>query len=222
MRIAVPLMMIQHTQYGVWNNHYYLCDHFKEIFEELGITLFPVFPVFSEENVREIESVCDGLILSGSNKNIYPEYYGQERMPEMANTYTVDEYAKDVMLLKAFVKSGKPVLGICGGIQTLNVYFGGTLKQFVPDHNGVETNHMLHIEKDSFLYEVYNTDTISGNSYHLQCSDVPAPGFRVTARAEDGTVEGIEKDNIIGVQWHPEAMRDMTFFKKYVEKYLTK
>ena len=219
MIIAVPLRTIQHPEYGVWSNHYYLCDHFKEIFEELGITLFPVFPAFSKENVMEIEKVCDGLILSGSNKNIFPEYYGQERMPEMEKTYTVDEYSRDIMLLDAFVRSGKPVLGICGGIQTLNVFFGGTLKQLVPDHNGIEKGHMLHVEKDSFLYDVYGKDVIDGNSYHLQCSDIPAPGFKVTARAEDGTIEGIEKGNIIGVQWHPEAARDMQFFRKYVETF---
>ena len=222
MVLAVPLRTVQYPEQGVWANRYYLCDHFKEVFDKFGITLFPVFPAFSEENVREIESVCDGLILSGSNKNIYPEYYGQQRMPEMEKTYTVDEYSKDIMLLDAFVKSGKPVLGICGGIQTLNVFFGGTLRQFVPNHSGIDAGHTLHIEKDSFIYDVYKADTVSVNSYHLQCSDIPAPGFRVTARAEDGTIEAIEKDNILGVQWHPEAMRDMTFFSKYVEKYLNK
>ena len=82
-----------------------------------------------------------------------------------------------------------------------------------------ERGYTLHVEKDSFLYSVYG-DMINGNSYHVQCADVPAPGFRVTARAEDGTIEAIEKGNILGVQWHPESMRDMKFFHAYVERYL--
>ena len=222
MILAVPLRTIQHPEHGVWGNHYYLCDHFKDVFEELGVTLFPVFPVFSAENVREIEEKCDGLILSGSNKNIYPEHYGHERLAEVAHTYTVDEYSYDIQLLDAFVKSGKPVLGICGGIQSLNVFFGGTLNQHVHDHNGIENGHKLHIEKDSFLYEVYGKDVIEANSYHMQCADEPAPGFRVTARAEDGTIEAIEKGNIIGVQWHPETLHDMQFFRRFKEKFLDK
>lgn len=222
MILAVPLRTMEVPDMKPWDKHYYLCDHFKDVFSELGITLFPVFPVFSAECAREIESVCDGLVVSGSNKNIYPEYYGEERMPEMAHTYTVDEYSYDRQLVEPFVRAGKPILGICGGIQVLNVYFGGTLNQRVPGHSGIASGHTLHVEKDSFLYNVYGTDTIDANSYHGQCPGKVAPGFRVTARAEDGTIEAIEKDNIIGVQWHPEVSHDMTFFRGFVDAFLRK
>ena len=222
MILAVPLRTIELPDMKPWDKHYYLCDHFKDVFSELGITLFPVFPVFSGENVKEIERACDGLIVSGSAKNIYPEYYGEERLAEMAHTYTVDEFAYDRQLVEAFAKAGKPILGICGGIQVLNVYFGGTLNQHVKGHSGIAEGHVLHLEKDSFLYSVYGAERVEVNSYHGQCPGKVAPGFRVTARAEDGTIECIEKDNIIGVQWHPEVSKDMPFFRKFVETYLKK
>lgn len=220
MILAVPLRTIELPDKKPWDKHYYICDHYNSVFDELGITLFPVYPVFSAECAREIESVCDGLIVSGSDKNIYPEHYGQPRMPEMAHTYTIDEYSKDKLLVEAFERAGKPILGICGGIQVLNVYFGGTLNQQVKGHSGISEGHMLHIERDSFLYSVYGADIIDANSYHGQCPGEPAPGFRVTARAEDGTIEAIERGNIIGVQWHPEVSRDMPFFRGFVDAFL--
>ena len=219
MILAVPLRTMDFPQDAPWDKRYYLCDHFKNVFDELGITLFPVFPVRSDAQAQDIEQVCDGLILSGSNKNIFPEYYGHTRLPEMAHTYTIDEYAYDCRLLRPFLASGKPVLGICGGIQTLNVYFGGTLNQHVPGHTPGNDTHPLSVEKDSFLHSVYGTDTIHVNSYHLQCPDIPAPGFRVTARAADGAIEAIEKDNIIGVQWHPEVAHDMPFFRAFIHTF---
>jgi len=196
-----------------WDKHYYLCDDWKKIFEELGITLFPVY---THCCIQEICDVCDGLILPGSNKNIYPSYYGRERDPEAP--YSVDEYSTDKPVVEAFVKAGKPILGICGGIQVLNVLFGGTLIQRLPGHGG--TRHNIQVEKDSFLYRVYGKDVVEVNSYHGQNVDDVAPGFRVTARTESGTVEAIEKGNIIGVQWHPEVDREMDFFRRFVKEFL--
>lgn len=220
MILAVPLRIHIVESMKPWDYHYYLCDHFKLIFDELDITLFPVFPVRSADCADEICCVCDGLIVSGSNKNIFPEYYGQARLPEMAHTYTVDEFRYDRELVRAFSDAGKPILGICGGIQVLNVCFGGTLNQHVPGHSLKGGTHTLQIARDSFLWKVYGTDTIETNSYHGQCPDVPAPGFAVTARCEDGTIEGLERGNIVGVQWHPEVAYDMPFFRTFVDSFL--
>ena len=221
MILAVPLRTVIIESMKPWDYHYYICDHFKRIFDELGIILFPVFPVHTPECADEICRVCDGLIVSGSAKNIFPEDYGKPRLPEMEHTYTVDEYVKDRELVRAFADAGKPILGICGGIQVLNVCFGGTLNQHVPGHSGLNGGtHTLHIARDSFLWKVYGTDTIETNSYHGKCPDVPAPAFAVTARCEDGTIEGLERGNIIGVQWHPEVAYDIPFFRTFVEIFL--
>lgn len=103
-------------------------------------------------------------------------------------------------------------------MQELNVIFGGTLFQSIPNHNlKDQSNHMLNLEKDSFLHKIYKKDKIKVNSYHKQAIKDVAPGFRIVARCDDGTIEGIEKDNIIGVQWHPESVLDMELFEGFVK-----
>lgn len=195
-----------------WDNQYYICDHYKKIFDELGIVLFPIL---NKDSAKEACRVCDGLVLPGSDKNTYPEYYGREREPGV--TYLNDEYRDDRCIVDAFVKAGKPIIGICGGLQVLNVYFGGTLHQKVPNHNGVR--HKIAVEKDSFLYDVYGNSSVEVNSWHALSVDDVAPGFKVTAISDDGVIEAIEKENIIAVQWHPEVDFEMDFFRKFAEKF---
>lgn len=216
MILAIPLRTMDVPDRWPWDKHSYICDHYKRIFDPMGI---PLFPVYSDNCAEGVSRICDGLIVDGTVKNVFPEYYGQERLPEMAHTYTVDEYASDIKLVEAFHKAGKPIVGICGGIQILNVYFGGTLNQHVHGHNKIHAGHRLHVEKDSFLHRVYGAETVDVNSYHDQCVDRVAPGFTVTARAEDGTIEAIENGNIIGVQWHPEVSLDVNFFRRWIDEF---
>lgn len=216
MILAIPMRTFEISSKAPWDKMFCVYDHFKKIFDPMGITLFPVL---SDNCAEEVCRICDGLILPGSDKNIYPERYGHKRLPEMEHTYTVDEYARDLPVVDAFVKDGKPIMAICGGLQVLNVYFGGTLNQLVPDHNNIPCGHRIRIAKDSFLYSVYGTETIEVNSYHRQCALDVAPGFRVTATAEDRTIEALERDNIIAVQWHPEVDLDLPFFHTFLNKF---
>jgi len=217
MILAVPLRTRSVPEMAPWDNQYYICDHYKTIFDRLGVTLFPIL---SADCADAVCSVCDGLIVAGSDKNIYPEHYGRTREP--GANYSVDEYSVDRPIVDAFVKAGKPILGICGGIQVLNVYFGGTLIQKVPNHNLYDSTHSISIAEGSFLHKVYGCTNLSVNSYHGQCADDPAPGFTVTARAEDGTIEAMEKGNIIAVQWHPEVAYDMAFFRTFLDTFFDK
>ena len=196
-----------------FHRRYQLMTDFKEIFEELGVLLFPVV---SPCRAEEVERICDGLVVTGFGPNIYPRYYGRE--PEPGLTYTVDEYALDRVVIGPFAASGKPILGICGGIQSMNVWFGGTLRQQVPGHSLGGGTHPIEIAPGSFLESVFGRRT-DVNSFHGQAVDDPAPGFLVTARAEDGTVEALEQGNLIGVQWHPEVMRDTAFFRAFLDRF---
>ena len=215
MLLAITLRTLDLADRKPWDQLAFLSHHYYQILKPMGAELFPVYPGTDPVLVCRL---CDGLIVDGTMKNIYPEHYGQPRLPEMAHTYTVDEYATDSPLIAAFSQAGKPILGVCGGIQALNVFFGGTLHQLIPGHNDIPEGHRIHIAPDSFLSSVYGFST-SVNSYHRQCVDQVAPGFAVTARAEDGTVEAIEKGNILGVQWHPEVMLDKPLFEAFLKAY---
>ena len=216
MILAIAARTFHAPSQAPWDNLFCVYDHFKKIFDPMGIILFPVI---SDNCAEEVCRICDGLILPGSDKNIYPEHYGHTRLPEMAHTYTVDEYARDFPLVDAFVKARKPILAICGGLQVLNVYFGGTLNQLIPNHNNIAGGQRIKIAKDSFLHTVYGTEIIEVNSYHRQGALDAAPGFRVTAAAEDGTIEALERDNIIAVQWHPEVDLDLPLFQTFLNTF---
>lgn len=108
-----------------------------------------------------------------------------------------------------------PILGICRGIQIINTAFGGTLYQDQSEGGFIKHNrfdrtedgvHEIRIEEDSFLEKIFRRSTLFVNSLHHQMVKDVAPGFKVSARAADGCIEAIEKDDIIAVQWHPEAM----------------
>ena len=218
MILAVPLRTTVCDHMKPWDMQYYICDHYKNVFDPLKITLWPVLSD-TTISAEEIEKHCDGLVIAGSDKNILPMHYGRQIPEGKEDSYVIDEYSSDRRLLEAFEKAGKPVLGLCGGLQVINVYFGGTLKEYIPGHNQIAKGHILNIEKGTFMHEAYGSDILSTNSYHCQCADDVAPGFIVSARAQDGNVEAIERGNIIGVQWHPEVSVEMPIFNKWIEKF---
>lgn len=156
----------------------------------------------------EADTSFDGLILCGGS-DIHPREYGQENN----GSIKIDENrdAAEFALLKAFVEAGKPVLGICRGMQLINIYFGGTLYQDIPEaelhkkHNGIDSVHSVTADADSILGKLYGR-TFAVNSAHHQALDALGTGLRETARWNDQYVEAIEHTQypIFAVQWHPE------------------
>lgn len=197
-----------------FHNRYYLTTFFKEIFDELNILLFPVI---SEKNLQKVCDICDGLIVTGSCIDIPPRYYNEE--PIKNKIYDIDEFKLDKKIINIFANNNKPILGICGGLQSINVCFGGSLYQNIDNHNLNDSTHEIEIEKNSFLYKTYNSSTLQVNSFHHQAIKSVAPGFNITAKSQDGIIEAIEKDNIIGVQWHPEKIKDIKFFSSFIKKF---
>ena len=212
MKIAIIERIENDDNDKPFNQRYYLDNAFKEIFDDLGILLIPVI---SEKNLEDICNICDGLIVTGSANDVYPQYYGEEPIKE----YKFDEYPLVKNIVELFAKADKPILGICAGIQEINVIFGGSLYQQIPNHYlRDQSQHKVKLTKKSFLYDIYNTDYIKVNSYHKQAVKDLAPDFKITAVSDDGIIEGIEKDNIIAVQWHPEIIKDMKLFKYFINK----
>lgn len=216
MRLAIIERLENYDEEKPFNKRYYLDSYFKEIFDKLDILLIPII---SENRLDEICNMCDGLIITGSLNDVHPKYYGQQPIKE----YKFDEYSLVKNTVKLFSDSNKPILGICAGIQEINVIFGGTLNQDIPNHKlKDESKHKVKVTTDSFLYEVYREKLIEVNSYHTQSIKDVAPEFKVTAISKDGIIEGIEKNNIVAVQWHPEALYDMKLFEKFIEKFFKK
>lgn len=214
MRIAIIERIENYEAEAPFNKRYYLSNDFKEIFEELGVLLIPVI---SENNLEEICNICDGLVVTGSPNDVHPKYYGEEPIEE--KEFKFDEYGLVKNIVELFSNANKPILGICAGIQEINVIFGGTLNQKIPNHNIINgKKHKIKLKEKSFLYDVYKQNIIEVNSYHRQSVKDLAPNFKITAISEDGTIEGIEKGNIIAVQWHPEVLHDMKLFKRFIEK----
>ena len=218
MRIAIIERLQRKEGNKPFEIQYYLNNFFKEVFDKLDILLIPVI---SENRLDEVCKICDGLILSGSPNDVYPKYYNEEPIKDRKYG-EFDEYPLVKKAVQIFNKNNKPILGICAGIQELNVIFGGKLKQSIPNHSFEKYNidkHKITINKDSFLYKVYNKEIMEVNTYHSQAIKDVAPNFTVTAVSDDGIIEAIEDGNILGVQWHPEAMLDEKLFKEFFEKF---
>ncbi len=153
----------------------------------------------------------DGLLLPGGT-DIDPMLYGQHNTSSIALNHDVD--ALQMGMLDLFVQEQKPVLGVCRGLQLVNVYFGGTLLQNIAtakEHWGLtDTEDQVHpsqAAKGSWLEKIYG-ENFSVNSYHHQAVDCVGDGLEVIQSAEDGVVEGICHTTlpIYAVQWHPERI----------------
>lgn len=208
MKIAI----ISRAEYDENNNYskYYLSKLYRVIFDELDVM---IIPIYSEKYLDEICEMCDALIVPGSSINIPPRYYNEEAISDI--NYDIDEYSLDEKAIKTFSKKNKAILGICGGLQSINVCFGGNLNQKIDNHDLDGGVHKIKINSNTFISSIYENESFV-NSYHIQSIKDVAEGFVVSAVAEDGTIESIEKDNIIGVQWHPEKVKDVDFFRHFI------
>ncbi|WP_454968851.1 gamma-glutamyl-gamma-aminobutyrate hydrolase family protein [Gemella sanguinis] len=200
---------------GLEKRRLYVNGYFSDVAEGAG---FILFPVCSQNGIEEIAAMCSGLIIAGRDRDIHPKYYGEK--PDGNIEYPEDDYEDelDFKLIEIFNKLNKPILGVCSGLQSLNVYFGGSLKQHIENHtseNGL-IKHNITVEKDSFLYSIYGEKSLV-NTIHHQAINKVADGFKVTAIAEDGTIEAIENGKLIGIQWHPEVDLEFDTFRKFLE-----
>jgi len=184
-----------------------------------------------ETAVREAAQQCDGVLLPGSKADLDPARFHVPRSPHTAETDGRRE-AVDNLLLDEAYRSHKPVLGICYGLQSLNVYRGGSLVQHIPDFlpeitrnkvnheagRAVPVAHKVEIDPGSLLGKLLggaesnvpgNNLVLAVNSSHHQSAEKIGEGLRVTARCPDDAIiealEGTEPDHfVLAVQWHPE------------------
>ena len=184
----------------------YYCDYARAVISAGGL---PVFLPANADPARYADRL-DGLLLTGGT-DIEPERYGQSPSPELY-TREPERDAFEMALLDGAASSAKPVLGICRGVQVLNVHGGGTLHQHVAPHSCDDRApdwiaHRVDLAEGSLAASLYGP-SIRVNSLHHQTIDRLADGFEVTGRSDDGAVEVIEsrRRRWLGVQWHPELM----------------
>lgn len=151
---------------------------------------------------------CDGLLLTGGF-DVAPHRYGQEALPQCGEIDARRDEA-ELALFHAFRAAGKPIFGICRGIQLINIALGGTLWQDLPFQRGAEHSkcyHTVRCSPDSQIAGLFG-QTITVNSYHHQAIGRLGEGLTVAAHSPDGVIEAVEHktEPIFAVQWHPERM----------------
>jgi putative glutamine amidotransferase len=168
-----------------------------------------------EKHLEQVLAQLDGVIFSGGG-DLDPAHYNGANHETIYMTDS-ERDRTELELAQRVAESDVPTLGICRGIQVLNVALGGTLIEHLPDEVGEElahrlpprlpSRHLIHIDPGSRLAGILDGDAVDPTSWHHQAIRQAAPSLRVVAHAPDGTVEAIELPNhpwFVGVQWHPE------------------
>jgi putative glutamine amidotransferase len=187
--------------------------------------------------IPQIVDALDGILFTGGN-DLDPALYGESWHPK-AQRIDPDRQGFELALMAEVERRRTPALAICLGCQLMNVYRGGSLHQFLPDA-GVSQEHRraaegepvrrhgIRIEPDSALGRVVGKAEVSANTYHKQAVNRVGRGLTVTARSDDGVVEGLEDPTLplfAAVQWHPERLalseaEHLAPFRLLVEKAL--
>lgn len=196
-------------------------DQFAKACKKKNV-VFVMVPV-NESQIDKIANFVDGMIFTGGD-DMNAKFFGQKQHPSAMDDIEPENRTKfDIKLIKKLMKKKKPIMGICLGMQELNVAFGGDIIQDIPsmipssdvNHRGIDAvkhAHKVNIVKNSLLYKIINKNSINVNSGHHQAVGKIAKKFVATAVAPDGVVEAIECKNcdnfVLGLQWHTEFLLD--------------
>ncbi len=178
-------------------------------------------PIYPDSDLDELYANLDGVILTGGG-DVHPRFFGEEINGTQVDTIHEARDEMELAVARRAAASGKPLLGICRGIQVMNIALGGSLIQHIEGHaqvansfDGEPTQHLVRLDVESQLARVLDVNPATRvNTYHHQAvpEDALGAGLRVAAWAEDGVVEALELPGhpfYIGVQWHPERLYEL-------------
>jgi len=193
------------------------------------LNALPIPLIHDKKLINSFGNLLDGLIITGGDFDIDPKMYNKKKKgaKNIKNKRTTFE----IQIYKKFLELNKPILGICGGAQLINVAAGGTLIQDLKkkpiNHEQVnprnQTSHVINITKRSKLFEICKRNKFRVNSAHHQAIKILGKDLKISAVANDGVVEGIEHKVhkwCIGLQWHPEFLitdNDLKIFSNFID-----
>ena len=188
---------------------------FSKAIEKVGGSPI-ILPIMDTDNAEELISIVDGLLLTGG-EDVSPKLYNEE--PRMVIGPTSPERDRsEILLLKEAMKQQKPILGICRGLQLINVVLGGSLYQDLSENKDITIQHVqktkphhpthsIAVKEKSHIAKIFQTGDYVNSFHHQVIKDV-ADGLTVSAWSQDKVVEAIElfenNQSILGLQWHPE------------------
>jgi gamma-glutamyl-gamma-aminobutyrate hydrolase PuuD len=181
------------------------------------------------EDPEGVLDIIDALIVTGGGADVDPDLYGQEPHPETGPVQE-ERDAYELALVRAAIGRGMPTLGICRGMQVLNVAYGGGIEQHLPDVVGHEVHrhtpgtfadHEVDLEAGSLAARAVGAERAPVKSHHHQGVREIGDGLVVTGRSDDDTVEALEDPScpfVLGVLWHPEEDEKSQLIKALVSE----
>ena len=217
-----PLIGISGSVNAEESQYFINRDYVRSLAEAGAIPLL-LGPDMTDEQARQCAGALDGLLLAGGN-DVSPRCFGQEPVQGLGEVNPLRDQ-NELRLIQLFLKEEKPILGICRGVQMLNVALGGTLIQDLPSQHrredgqpsmshrqtapGRYPSHRVEVAEGSLLEQIVGQRELWVNSFHHQAVGEVAGRANLSAWAADGVVEAIELPDarfVLGVQWHPEIM----------------
>jgi putative glutamine amidotransferase len=197
----------------------FLPQRYCRAIQEVGGIPLILPPIASQSALRRVLQRLDGVVVSGGNFDIHPSYYGEKPIRALG-AIKKERTEFELELVDLALNQDRPLLGVCGGAQAINVALGGSLYQDIAtqlpnatkheqggkrDHGG----HPIIIHSGTQLRQIVQRQTLEVNTTHHQAVRKVGRGLVINATAEDGVIEGLESSShsfVLGVQWHPEIL----------------